>query len=164
MLLESLAASAVWRVVKAWWPVIVGFLVLLVVVMSVLGYGLARYNAGKAEAEAKFAPKLAACAADRDGALRANKDAETAINNLKAAYGDLETAVKQLEARERVARLRGERIAAELAKKEREFIQEAQRLHAIINGPRATTAEAACAGADLILLEEAQRRSSGRIS
>jgi hypothetical protein len=156
------AAWAGWAILKKFAPLIIGVLVLVTVWGAVMGYGRTRYNQGVTATEAKFAPKLLACATDRDAAFKANKDAEVSIQRLKAAYGDLEIAVKQLEARERVARLRGERIAAELAKKEREFIQEALRLRAIIDGPRAATREEACAGAEVLLTEEARARS-GRI-
>ena len=152
-----------WEAARRAVPFIVGALCVLGAVGVVVGYGHTKYKAGFTAAEAEYKPKLVACAADRDKAFEANRAAEQAIKQLKLAYGDLELAVKQLEARERVARLRGEQIAAELARKEKVFLQEAARLQAIIEGPRALTPEEACKGAELILTEEARLRV-GRIS
>jgi hypothetical protein len=151
-----------WQIIKKFLPLIIGALVVLTLIGAIMGYGRARYNQGVAEAEAEYKPKIQACLVARDGALAANKSAMQAIDNLKSAYGDLESAVKMLEARERAARIRGDRLAAEFAKREREYVQEAQRLKAIIEGPRLSPQEA-CAGADKLLTEEARARV-GRIS
>lgn len=154
-----MGALVIWEFVKRFAPLIIGALVILALVGAWMGYGKARYNQGYAAAEAQYVPQLQLCSTARDSAVSANKEAEKTIKNLKAAYGDLEAAVKALEARERVARLRGERLKAELAKKEREFIEQAARLEAIITGPKAPTREEACDGADKILTEEARARS-----
>lgn len=152
-----------WEAARRVAPFIIGALIILGLFGVVAGYGHTKYKAGFTAAEAEYKPKLVACAADLGKATDANRAAEQAIKQLKLAYGDLELAVKQLEARERVARLRGEQIAAELARKEKVFLQEAARLQAIIEGPRALTPEEACKGAELILTEEARLRV-GRIS
>lgn len=150
-----------WYVIKPFMPLIIGVLVVMAFVGVLWAYGSSKFDAGYAKATAIYEPKLKICAADRDMAIEANAAAAKAIDHLKAAYGDLEAAVKMLEARERAAKLRGDRLAAELAAKEREHIQEAERLRAIVNAPKLAPAEA-CAGADLLLTEEARLRV-GRI-
>ena len=152
-----------WEAARRAAPLIMGALAVVAIVGMIFGFGHSKYKQGFAAAELEYKPKLVACAADRDKAFEANRAAEQTIKQLKLAYGDLEAAVKQLEARERVARLRGEQIAAELARKEKEFLREAARLQAIIEGPRAATPEEACKGAEIILTEEARLRV-GRIT
>lgn len=146
---------------KYWKQIAVGLAVIGVALM-VWRWDANRLERAREEGREELRPQLVACAADRDTAIAANKEAEAAIKTLRAAYGELEDAVKMLEARERAARLRGERLKAELAKKEREFLEEAARLQAIIEGPRASSREEACAGAEMILTKEARERV-GRI-
>ena len=152
-MLATLLASGAFRFVKAWWPVIVGGLAILVVVMSVLGYGRARFNAGVASMK----PALEACVRAKDDAIQANKHAQAAIKALQDMYGDLEQAIRDLEDRERAAQLRVDAARAEQARRERELLKEAVRLKSLLERP-AETKEQACVTAAEILREEARRK------
>lgn len=143
--------------VKRFWPAIVLGLAIIGIAFSIWNYGRGRYNEGVRVTTEAYEVKLTACNAKVKAVLDANAVAQAAIRTLQELYGDLDTAVRDLQAREIDARARADKALAEALKRERAAVHEIAKLRKIIGEPKVATPELACQ-ASLDLLEAAAER------